>query len=203
MSTKINALLPAVYDAADIDEPTMAASPVLETLINDYKVSSLQVVQVDDAGRCIVLAGVQVADEPVAFRPIAATSGSVKLYADMGSVFPLIKRAKLQAGADVQFYRKPQSISFGDPLAMLKSQFKAFKAEKLAVDKIKTFIDSRIVATVALGYDTSTNTLERAEYDDLEARRVSTNEAIAYTAGRITSLAASLTAAGIDPAMVA
>ena len=202
MSVKNNALMAAVYLAAGITAPAVAASPVLETLLNDYKVSAVQVVQVDDSGRCIVLAAVQVGNETPAMRPVATSNGDIKLFADMGAVYPLIKRAKLQTASDVAFYRKAQLLTIGDPVATLKSQYKAFKAEKMVVDKVKTIIDTKVAAAEGLGWNVSTGTPERAEYDDYIARRASSNEAIAYCAGRITALAASLTAAGIDPATV-
>lgn len=202
MSVKQNALMVAVYLAAGLVVPAVAASPVLETLLNDYKVSAIQVVQVDDSGRCIVLALVQVAGETPVMRPVASSSGDIKLFADMGAVYPLIKRAKLQAASDVAFYRKAATTTIGDPLAALKTQYKSFKAEKKVVDAVKLVIDSKVTAAAALGWDTSVGTPERLEYDDYIQRRTSTNEAIAYCAARITALAASLTAAGVDPATV-
>lgn len=202
MSVKNSALMVAVYLAIGATAPAVAASPVLETLINDYKVSAIHVVQVDDTGRCIVMAAVQVGTETPALRPVASSSGDIKLFADMGLVYPLIKRAKLQTAAEVSFYRKAQTLAIGDPLATLKTQYKAFKAEKLVVDKVKLTIDTKVTAADGLGWNTSTGTPERAEYDDYIARRASTNEAIAYCAARITALAAALTAAGVDPATV-
>ena len=202
MSVKNNRLMAAVYLAAGITAPELAASPVLETLLNDYKVSGLQAVQIDDAGRCIVLAAVQVGTEPVAIRPVATSNGDIKLFADMGATYPMVKRSKLQAGAEVNFFRKLQEVTLGDPVATLKTQYKAFKAEKLVVDKVKLTIDTKVTAAEGLGWNTSTGTPERAEYDDYLLRRASTNEAIAFCAGRITALAAALTAAGVDPATV-
>ena len=149
-----------------------------------------------------MLASVQIAAETPVFRPVANLTGDVKLFADMGAVYPLIKRSKLQSAADVQFYRKDAVLTIGDPVATLKTQYKAFKAEKIVVDKVKLVIDAKVTAAEGLGWNTSTGTPERAEYDDYLARRASTNEAIAYCAGRITALAAALTAAGVDPATV-
>lgn len=202
MSTKNNALMAAVYLAAGVDAPTVAASPVLETLLNDYKVSAVRVVQVDDSGRCVVLATVQVDAETPVIRPVATSAGDIKLFGDMGAVYPMIKRAKLEGTEAVKFFRKQASVSLGDPVATLKTRYKAFKAEKVVVDKVKLVIDTKVTSAAALGWNVSVGTQERAEYDDLIARRVSTNEAIAYCAARITALAASLTAAGIDPATV-
>lgn len=202
MSVKNNALMAAVYLAVGVSAPAVAASPVLENLLNDYSVKKLHAVQVDDIGRCIVLAEVQVGSEAPALRPVCNALGDVKLYADMGAVYPVIKRSKLVIDAPIAFYRKDKMLSLGDPVAMLKSQYKAFKAEKLAVDKSKLVIDSKIVAADALGWGASIGTPERLEYNDYVARRASTNEAIAFCAARITALAASLTAAGFDPATV-
>ena len=202
MSVKNNALMAAVYLAAGITAPAVAASPLLETLLNDYKVSGIQAVQVDDAGRCIVLAQVQVGTETPVYRPVATSNGDIKLFGDMGATYPMIKRAKLQTAADVSFFRKVQTQTLGDPIATLKTQYKAFKAEKLVVDKVKLAIDAKVTAAIGLGWDESVGTPERAEYDDFLTRRASTNEAIAFCAARITALAASLTAAGIDPATV-
>jgi hypothetical protein len=202
MSTKINALMSAVYLAAGITAPAVAAVPVLETLLNDYKVSGVQVVQVDDAGRCVVLATVQVGTEAPAIRPVANSNGDIKLFTDMGAAYPMIKRAKLQAASEVNFFRKPVTPTLGDPVAGLKSQYKSFKSEKAVVDKVKLAIDAKVTAADALGWGASSGTPERAEYDDLLQRRGTVNESIAFCAARITALAAALTAAGIDPATV-
>lgn len=202
MSTKANALMAAVYLAIGSVAPAVAAVPVLETLLNDYKVSAVQVVQIDDTGRCIVLATVQVALETPVVRPVANSNGDIKLFADMGAAYPMLKRAKLQAGSEVEFFRKTPTPTLGDPVAGLKSQYKSFKSEKAVVDKVKLLIDAKVTAAAALGWDVSVGTPERAEYDDLIARRGSVNESIAFCAARITALAAALTAAGIDPATV-
>lgn len=201
MSTKVNLLLPAVYLALGIAAPEVVQSPVLETLLNDYKVSGLEVVQVNDSGRCIVMAYVQVAAEPVSLRPVANANGDIKLFADMGAVYPLIKRAKL-VGATVSFYRKDKAVSIGDPVAMLKGLYKSFKAEKAVADKNKVFLQGRMLATQALGWDVAVGTAERFEYDDFVQRLESVNEALAYCTSRIAALAASLLAAGVDPVTV-
>ena len=202
MSTRANAFMSAVYVAAGITAPEIQATPVLETLLNDYKVGDVAIVQVDDSGRCIALAAVQVASEPASIRPVATSNGDIKLFGDMGAAYPMVKRAKLQPGAEVTFFRKLTSSAIGDPVANLKARYKSFKAEKAVVDKVKLSIDSKVTAAVALGWDVSVGTPERAEYDDYLVRRTATNESIAFCAAKITALAQSLTAAGIDPATV-
>ena len=202
MSTKNNALLLAVYAAIGVAAPSVAAVPVLETLLNDYTVTAVHAVQVNDNGGVIVMADVSVGGAPSVLRPVCNSLGDIRTFADMGMVYPLLKKAKLQAGAEIQFYRKEKMIVLGDPLASLKTLFKAFKAEKLAVDKAKMVIDAKIVAATGLGWNTAMGTPERAEYDDYIQRRASTDEAIAFCAARITALAASLVAAGVDPLTV-
>lgn len=203
MSVKNNVLLAAVYAAMAAPVPAVAASPVLETLLNDYTVTGLDVVQVDDFGRCIVMASVRVGNATVSqLRPVCNVLGDVKLFTDMGAVYPLIKRSKMLDTTSINFVRKEKALTVGDPISTLKAQFKAFKAEKLIVDKSKLAIDSRITAAIGLGWDLSVGTGEAAEYADYLARRESTNEAIAFCGARITALAASLTAAGVDPLTV-
>lgn len=200
MSTKNNAFVIGALAAAGLAAVNASASPVLETLLNDYKVRTVNVVQVDQLGRCMVFAGIESADaESVVVRPVANASGDIKLYSDIGAVTPLLKRAKLTMNAEVRIFRKLYSPQLANPIATLKTQYKSFKSEKLVVDKAKVQIDAQVVAVVALGYDQSNGTPERAEYDDYLARRASVNEAIAYCAARITALAASLRAAGFDP----
>ena len=203
MSTKNNLLLASVYAAIAVVPPAVAATPVLETLLNDYTVTGLNVVQVDDQGRCSVMADVRIGNATSStLRPVCNVLGDIKLFADMGAVYPLIKRAKMNDATTIDFVRKEKMIALGNPLQTLKSQYKAFKAEKMAVDKVKVIIDSSITAAVGLGWNLSIGTQERAEYDNYLQRRESTNEAIAFTAARIAALAASLTAAGIDPITV-
>jgi hypothetical protein len=202
MSVRNSAFAIAAYALIGQTAPAIPAVPVLDTLLNDYKVSELHAVQIDDAGRCVVLVAVAVGSEAATIRPVCNALGDVRLYGDIGAVAPIIKRARLEGSAQVQFYRKERAVTLGDPVATLKSQYKAFKAEKAVVDKSKVVLDAKITAAAALGWDTSSNTAEAAEYADFLARRASTDEAIAFCAGRVTALAASLTAAGVDPLTV-
>lgn len=203
MSVKNNSLLAAVYLALGVTAPAVAASPVLETLLNDYTVTGLDVVQVDDSGRSIVMASVRIGNATTSeLRPVSNVTGDVKLFSDMGAVYPLIKRSKMIDSTSINFVRKEKALTVGDPISTLKAQFKAFKAEKLIAEKSKLAIDARITAAIGLGWDLAVGTGEAYEYADYLARRASVNEAIAYVSARVTALAASLTAAGIDPVTV-
>lgn len=201
MSTKNNALV-AIAAAALGVTMTAGANPVAEGLLNDFAVTEMGIAQIDDTGRCIIIVTVQNGAGPVQIRPVCAASGDVKLYAEFGAANALIKKAKLSGGTVVRFKRKEKTASVGDPITTLKSQYKSFGVEKLAGEKSQLVIANKLTAADALGWDTAVGTPEAAEYADYMAKQASVNEWIAYCAARVVSLAASLTAAGIDPATV-
>ena len=202
MSTRINKHIPFALAALGI-ALTAGAAPVSEGLLNDYSVKSVRIAQVDDAGRCIMIVSIDVGvDSPDVVRAVASSSGDVKLFADLASAQALILRAKFAVGAVVTFVRKEKSRTLGDPIATLKTLFKAFKAEKMVGEKAAVKIAASISAGTALGWHTAVGTPEAVEFDDYMAKQSTVAESVAFCAARVASLAASLTAAGIDPATV-
>lgn len=206
MSTKNNALVQVAAVALNM-AVSQPMNPVVEGLLNDFNVGNLYVAQIDEKGRCVVLA--QILTETgtpgifdSALRPVCSSSGDVRVYTNIGAVQGLIKRVKLAESATVTIKRMQSTSTIGDPIAALKKLYLSFKKEKLASEKAMTAITAKIAAGTALGWDTQTGTPEAVEFDDYEVRENSVSESIEYCEGRITALAASLTAAGIDPLTV-
>lgn len=196
MSTKNNALVSVAAAALGL---TVAAnaSAVCEGLLNDLEVSSFGAAEVDTSGRVLVLVTVG-----GAVRPVADSLGNVRLYVDGNAAIALAKRSNIAAGVEVKFVKMVKAGTVGDPIVALKSKYKKFKAEAVASLKQSQTIAAKIAAAAALGWDTATGTPEGNEYVDMVARQVSIAEWKAYNDNKVTTLAASLTAAGIDPATV-
>jgi hypothetical protein len=201
MSVKNNAFIAFALAAAGVTL-TAGAKPVPEGLLNDYTVSKIDIAQIDDNGRCIVLVGVTAPGGTLQSRVVCSTSGDVKLFADFGAVEGLVKRAKLASGSLVSYYKKDKASSVGDPIAGLKSQYKAFKVESASSLKAGQTITAKLVAAQALGWNTQTGTPEALEYADLQDKGASVGEWNTFCAARVTTLAAALTAAGVDPVTV-
>lgn len=205
MSVKNNALIVLASLALGVANAS-AASPVAEGLLNDYSIKEFGIAQIDDAGRCMVIVTITTfaADGSSAdsIRPVCNANGDVRLYSDLAAVQGLVKRSNLLATTVVRFVRKSKTGTVGDPVAGLRSSYKAFKAEALSAGKYVDLIEKRITAGVALGWNTQVGTPEKAEYTDLQRRLVSVNEWQDYSEAKVTSLAASLVAAGVDPLTV-
>lgn len=196
MSTKNNAMVSVAAAALGL---TVAAnaSAVCEGLLNDMEVSSFGAAEVDTSGRVLVLVTVG-----GAVRPVADSLGNVRLYVDGNAAIALAKRSNIAAGVEVKFVKMVKAGTVGDPIVALKSKYKKFKAEAVASLKQSQIIAAKIAAAAALGWDTATGTPEGNEYVDMVARQVSIAEWKTYNDNKVTALAASLTAAGIDPITV-
>lgn len=202
MSTRINKNIPFALAAMGGISLNAESPHVIEGLLNDYTVSNVMLAQVDDMGRCVMVVECQAADGPVKLRAVASSNGDVKLFKDLASAQALILRARFALGAGVTFYRKEKTRTLGDPIAALKALYKSFKAEKLVGDTAGAKIVALITAGTALGWNTAVGTPEAYEFADYLEKQATVAESVLYAAGRITALAASLTAAGIDPATV-
>lgn len=202
MSTKNNALLAAAAAALGVTL-TAGEKPLVVGMLNDLNITAMGAVEVNAAGKSIVIVSVLSADGlTTAIRPVADTSGSVKVFVDGAAVVALAKNANLAAGVKVQYVKAIATKTIGDPIAALKSKYKRFKAEALSSVKNLDKVTINKNAAVALGWDLATGTPENAEYLDLVDRLASINEWKAFNESQVVSLAASLTAAGIDPVTV-
>lgn len=200
MSVRINKNIPAAVLALGIE--VALSSPIVEGLLNDFTVERIRIAQVDDSGRCIMLVDIKDIEGSTQVRPVATSNGDVKLFTDLASAQALILRAKFALGASVTFVRKEKSSPIGDPIAALKKLYKAFKAEKMKGVAAAVKIAASIQAGTALGYNQAVGTPEAIEFADYMAKAQTVAESVNFCAGRITALAASLTAVGIDPLTV-
>lgn len=196
MSTKNNAFIGASALALGLTVQANA-SPVCEGLLNDLSVTSFGAAEVDATGRVLVLVTVG-----GAVRPVADSLGNVRLYVDGNAAIALAKRSNIAAGVEVKFVKMEKPGVVGDPIAALKSKYKKFKSEAVGSLKQNIAITAKLSAALALGWDTANGTPENLEYLDMVKRQVSIAEWKAYNDDKVTTLGASLTAAGIDPATV-
>lgn len=200
MSLKINAFVPAVALALGVTIDA-AAGPVCEGVLNDYPVTTFGFAEVDSSGRCMAVVTVDVGSG-AKVRPVADQQGNVKLFGSSDGVIALSKRCLMPANTAIQ-YRRFYSVGVvGDPVAALKSKYKSAKTEEALAVKQEGTLTQKITAAEALGWDASTGTPENLEYVDLGNRLLSVVEWKTKTADKKTALAASLTAAGVDPATV-
>jgi len=200
MSTKNNLLVAAAALALGV---TVAAnaSPICEGLLNDLSITQFGVAEVDTTGRVMVIVETTVGGV-VTVRPVADSSGNVRVYAGADSALALSKRASLAQGVTVRFVKMAPSYSVGDPIAALKAKYKRFKSEAANSLKQSATLASKVTGAEALGWDTAVGTPENTEYSDLVSRQVSLLEWKDFNDEKVVSLAASLTAAGIDPLTV-
>ena len=135
-------------------------------------------------------------------RPVADGAGNVRLYMDGNAAIALAKRSNIAAGVQVKFVKAEKPGVVGDPIAALKAKYKKYKSEAVGSLKQSIAIAAKQSAALALGWDTAVGTPENLEYLDIVERVESIAEWKDYNEGKVTTLAASLTAAGIDPATV-
>ena len=204
MSTKNNALIGAAALALGMTV-TGGALPICDGLLNDSNVTDFGAAEVDSTGRVLVLVAITTGTGGSAVttvRPVADAVGNVRLYADGNAAVALAKRANLADGVQVKFVKMDKVVNVGDPVAALKAKYKRFKNEAAASLKQQAVVNIKSAAAISLGWDTATGTPENLEYLDIVARLGSINEWKAYNDAQVLALAASLTAAGIDPVTV-
>lgn len=201
MSVKANNYVGAAALALGV---TVAAnaSPICEGLLNDLQVTAFGAAEFDATGKVIVIVQVPDGDGGTVNRPVADSVGNVRLYGDAAAAVALAKRSYLASGLDVRIVRQPRTATVGDPIVALKAKYRTYKREAASAAGSATQLATKKTGAEALGWDTSVGTPERAEYDDLVKRAASVGEWKAQTDGVVTTLAAALTAAGIDPATV-
>lgn len=152
-------------------------------------------------GRVLVIVSVDTGDG-VKVRPVADQQGNVRLFASADGAVALAKKCQLSASSVVTFRRFVSTGMVGDPIVALKSKYKAAKTEETLAVKQRLSLAGRITAAEALGWDDSTGTPENLEYMDLQDRAASILEWETKVVAKKTALAASLTAAGVDPVTV-
>ena len=192
MSRKNNAALAALVVLAASGQ-TIGA-PIVEGLVNDKVVTAWTVYEADAAsGRAMLvttIGGVH--------RPVADSGGNVRIF---GNTQAAVQVAKRNGGGDtVSVYLSEKATTVGDPVKALIARHKSMKAEDTKAGTAKTAIDGSVTAAAALGWDTAVGTPEALEYADLLARQTALGEWKTYTAATLTTLADSLTSAGINPA---
>ena len=199
MSTKVNKFLAAAALAAGV---VAHATPISENLLNDMPVKRLDAAEINDGtGKVIVFATVTLAGSD-AVRAVADVSGNVRLFSDGSAVVALSKKSNLIPGASINFVRFTKSGSVGDPIASLKSKYKKSVAEYAMAEAKRVERVNMNTAAAAQGWDTALGTPEHEEYLDLVLRLATVTEWVTALAAQKTSLAAALTAAGIDPLTV-
>lgn len=200
MSLKANALVAVAALALGVNV-SAGEKPICEGLLNDFPVTGFGFAEVDSTGRCLVIVSVDVGDG-VKVRPVADQQGNTKLFASADGAVSLSKRCNMASNIGIQYRRFVTSGTVGDPVAQLKTRFKSAKAEEATAIKNETALAQKVTAAEALGWDTGVGTPENAEYLDLQDRVTSVQEWKAKIAAKKTALAASLTAAGVDPLTV-
>lgn len=200
MSLKANALVAAAAVALGVTVD-VTAGPVCEGLLNDCQVSQFGFAEVDSTGKCLVIVAIDV-DGTVKVRPVADQQGNVRLFSSADGAVTLAKRTQMSGTVAVQYRRFVSAGSVGDPVAALKSKYKSAKVEEATAVKQAASLTQKLTAAQALGWDTATGTPENNEYVDLQARGASIAEWQTKIGDKKTALAASLTAAGVDPLTV-
>lgn len=201
MSLKANALIPAVAVALGVTVDA-TAGPVCESVLNDYPVTSFGFAEVDATGRSMAIVTVETVSGSPKVRVVADSTGNAKLFASADAVIALSKRCLMAANVSINYRRFVATGTVGDPVAALKSKYKSAKTEEAAAVKQEAALVQKVAAAVALGWDTSTGTPENLEYVDLTKRKDSVTEWKGLIGDKKTALAASLTAAGVDPLTV-
>ena len=200
MSVKNNAMVAVAALALGVTV-TAGANPVCEGLLNDFTVTNFGFAEVDSQGRVLVIVSVDTGTG-VEVRPVADQQGHVRLYASADGAVMLAKKCQMAANTVVTFRRFISTGTVGDPITALKSKFKAAKAEETLVIKQQSGLAAKLTAAEALGWDEAVGTPENLEYLDLQDRAASLTEWKTKTTAKKTALAASLTAAGVDPLTV-
>lgn len=197
---KNNAMIPAVALALGLTVDA-AAGPVCEGVLNDYPVTAFGFAEVDSTGRSLAVVSVDVGDG-VKVRVVADALGNAKMFASADAVIALSKRCMMAANVAIQYRRFVSAGTVGDPIAALKSKYKSAKTEEATAVKQELALTQKITAAAAQGWDTSVGTPENLEYVDLVARKASVTEWKVKIGDKKTTLAAGLTASGVDPATV-
>lgn len=188
--------------AALVVSVTVGKPAVAETLLDQYTVKSMGIAQVGGAGKCLVVVVVNSGDAGAdETRFVADNSGAIKLYGSIGAVEALIKSCNVVSATVFNIKREATAETLATPTNELKAIHKA--AVKELASSTVTFNKQEVerVAAVGVNWDTAAvGSLKRSTYDDMLLVLASVNEVKTKAAARVTTYAALLTAAGINPA---
>ena len=203
MTTKTSTYVPIAAEALGMTV-TEGAAPVVDALLNDLSIKGFDAAEVTSTGKVVALATIAGKDangrDIDTIRPVGDTSGAVKLYTDLSAAITAAKRSNLPAGTGMQLVKYDKAASLGDPIVALKAKHKAAVTEqKTAAAKVSD-LAAKQAAAQALGWDKAlTDSDEGKEWADYTSRRAALDEWNSTATAAVQSLAASLTAAGIDP----
>lgn len=138
-------------------------------------------------------------DDGTSLRPIADSSGNVRVYKNGAAAIAALRRNVNGNGIAFSYTKQVKSGSIGDPIKTLVSKYKSCKTEELAAIKQVGDLAAKISSAEALDWDTAAaGSPEKVEYTDLQSRKTAVDEWKAATTTRKGNLETALTAAGID-----
>lgn len=198
MSVVVNGYVPAVAAALGL---TMGADlPIVESMLDNVTVVAIGAAEVGTRGKCVAIASVKDENDNTVNRVVCDQNGNAKMFSDGAAVVAMAKRSNLGAGQSVRIVKAARAQSVGDPIAALKNQHKSASREAASAAKPHADLLNKITAAQAQGWNTDpAGSPTRIEYDDLIDRRDSVAEWKTLTTARVATLAAALTAAGVDP----
>ena len=197
---KANAYLLAAAAALGVSL-TAGRPAVAETMLDQFTVRQMGIVQVNDAGQCVVIvtvnSGAAGADE---IRVVGDFGGNAKLYTNFGAADGIIKSSKIEATTDFKIKRKLPDVALSDPISTLVKMHKAFKAEGVKAAASKVAKEAEISASVVLGWDTmAADTAEKKEHVQMLLQLGTITETKTNADTRLAALTTALTNAGINP----
>jgi hypothetical protein len=201
MSIKSNLLKPIALAALGV---AVTHGAIAESLLDNYTVKAVKIAQVDDALRCLVVVtvndGVEGSVDQVRF--VATVNGDLKVFANLGATTALVQKSNMSADAVTTVVRRLVPVTVPNPVNSLKALYKAAKKSKLSTAAELIAITAQKTAAQAQNWPNMAGTQFQLTYQDYLLNEAVVTEANAFEAARVVSLAASLTAAGVDPLTV-
>lgn len=186
--------------AASIGLVGVASYAVAETMLDQCIVNKMDIVQVDDAGKCVAYATLLIGGN-VQKRFVGDASGGAKLYTDLSAVARVIKNVNAGAGAEFVYHRKLTVANISDPISMLKTLHKAFMREKAATALVVAKREASITVANGLGWSVlPEDREERQLLTQYEQELLTLNEVLGNAVAKLAEYATLLTNAGINPA---
>lgn len=186
----------AIAAAAALAASITVAGGVAEPLLNDISgVTAMKIVEVNERGNAVLFVV-----DATNTRVVCDTSGSVRVFGDASSAMGAVKRSKVGSAVAVTVRKFDPPVNVGSPIKSLIASHKQAVKELATATTQSTELGNLITAAVAQGWDVQVGTPQRAEHDNLVGRLAIVDAWEGATDTRITSLAAALTAAGINPA---
>ena len=199
MSVKNNTLLASAVAALALTL-TPAREAIAETLMDNIEVSAINFAEVTAAGGCIGIVSIATGTlGAVEVRAIANANGDVKLFANLAAAAVLVKRCKMSTGAEVKYIRMDDTASATNPVNRLIAAYKSASRDKVSATSKVADLDGLIVAAVGAGDDTAVGTPNYKQWQDYGKRKQTVLEVKDWSTAAMVTLAASLTAAGVNP----